>query len=144
MKPVWCLAIGCVVIVLFGAPAGAAPEAPGPVTLISAWVDHHDRIAAILNRLSPGISVSRVDLEREGSRGSLDWWPAFGFPDEIDLTGRLLILENAPYSGLSRLTDSNGGALDSAFLIGSGRAVICSSSAGVRALRAMRRRRSQS
>ena len=108
------LILGCIVLALWGAPAAAMPEAPLAVHLVSPWIDHHDRIEAILSRLDPAVTVSRIDLERDGGQGSLEWWPAFGFPNQVSLAGPLLILENAPFLGLSRLTTESSEALVSA------------------------------
>jgi hypothetical protein len=108
------LILGCIALALWGSTTQAAPEAPLPVHLISPWIDHHDRIESILGRLDPAVTVSRIDLERDGGRGSLEWWPAFGFPSEVSLAGPLLILENAPFLGLSRLMTESGEALASA------------------------------
>jgi hypothetical protein len=108
------LILGCIALALWGTTATATPEAPLTVHLVSPWIDHHDRIETILGRLAPSVRVSRIDLERDGGRGSLEWWPAFGFPNQVSLAGPLLILENAPFLGLSRLTTESGEALTSA------------------------------
>ena len=96
---------------------GPAKVPASPVTLISPWIDHHDRIEEILTRLSPAVAVNRVALERNGPRGTLDWQPAFGFGTEVELGKGLLVLENAPYRAIEELTDANGLALDAAIPI---------------------------
>jgi len=85
------------------------------IPLISPWIDHHDRIESILSRLQPAASVIRFDLERVGSRGSLDWWPAYRAPVAVPLSGtRLVILENAPASALAHLQSFRGQPLKQA------------------------------
>lgn len=105
-----CLLVLLWSLVLSGRVAAAASDPPS-IPLVSPWMDHHDRVESIVGRLQPEAALRRFDLERAGGRDTLEWWPAYGFPDEVDLSGRLVVLENAPHSALSRLRGGTGGAL---------------------------------
>ena len=83
-----------------------------PIPLISPWMDHHDRIESILDRLDPTVEIRRFDLSRIGPKGKGDWWPAWGFPSEVPLDAPLVILENAPLTALQRMRSTDGTRLD--------------------------------
>ncbi len=116
MKKIGELLICSLTLIFLVSPIEAASDERAEIALISPWVDHHDRIETILSRLEPGIRTRRTNLEREGGRGTKDWWLAVGFDPVVNLSGKMVVLENAPYSALERLFDEQGESLDVALV----------------------------
>ena len=106
-----CRILSLSILTLAGFFLSAGQPAIAQVLLISPALDQNDRIEAILENASPAVQLSKVRLVGRPKQPD-SWRRSIGERGPVQLDGiRLIILENAPASGLTDIPVSEAGNL---------------------------------